>query len=256
MQDQYGALERVVGKVKSGVNKVESFLSKNWQESGQPVSEFKDIRKLRDLQENYRSKYQSLNSNDTVGKAKLSSNFLSRYIVILRNYLSFFRLTNENINRYEQALIDMYESKRGPLTFSDGEDDSQPAVIQKVIRGLNRQETDPIRERVLDARNDIIKAIEDFHPNLASQVNSRYNLDIVSDLGILLTTLYNLNEKLLSIFEEAIIKAQEKYNRYQEQLRSTTQSSAPEQPEQEATDAYLSGNLNAKDKKIKIKVKK
>ena len=256
---QFGALEKVVGKLKSGISKIESFFSNNWKESSQSSNAFKDIRKMRELHERYNLELSNLNPKNLNGKNILMVEFLSRYIVIVKNYLSFFRLTNQNIDRYEETIIKMYEAKKGPMTFGENEDDSQEAVIKKAVKGLSRAELEPIREKVFESRDDILKAIKDFHPDLFSRINSKYNLDINNNLPNLLNILYKVNKNLIVMFEEGIVKAQTKYNYYKEQAnrnRVNNQEQQPQQEEQQAEDAYLSGNLNATDKKIKIKIKK
>jgi hypothetical protein len=147
MQDQFGALERVVGSVKSGINRVQSFFSKNWEEVKDPDNRFNEIRRIQDLNDRFASEIQRLNPNDVRGKNVITSYYLSRFITILKNYISFFEVARQDLERYKKAVVKTYEDKNGaiPRRFLTPDQSgsrvlSDEQVFQQVLRKIDKKD--------------------------------------------------------------------------------------------------------------------
>lgn len=229
MQDKFSAMEKVTGRVKSQVSKVQSYLSNlDFNPSNGLESDFNGIKKISVLNDKFvELKRKATNELEV---ADLSIKYLNQFIIILSNYNSYFAKIENDFYRYRE-------------------------------KGSYRTTTEvkQIQNVVLKVKRDLLEALYDFNESFADKINARYNLDIEGDYAVLLDLIPTISKAIIVVFNRQIRKSKFKIINFQEEIRSGRSKkkiNKPQTQEVEATDTYLTGASTNKTKKIKVYVKK
>jgi hypothetical protein len=254
---QFGALEKVVGKVKSLGSASRKIA--NWIESSQwkaPVSPFgknpfTETKNLVNLNKKYKELFPQFKNN----RSLLNYNYLSQRIVIIKNFIEaldllqddFIKLDQEQFlleqeikNNSQGGDIPTFEELLAQYTNSSGQfDPSKRPVEEAAKQRANKAQALLEFEKIIN--EELRTLLRQFAILKQVVTDPDYANDKIKFTGDLIKAykaeLQNSNTKL-SLYAEEVETGQEK------------------EKVQKSEDAYLSGNLNATDKKIKIRIKK
>lgn len=254
---EFDALGKVVGKVKSigsSVRKIAGWIERaQWKAPENPFGKnlFSGIRNLVSLNKKYRELFPQFKNN----RSLLNYWYLSQRILIVKNFV-------EGLDILQQSYIDF--DRRKSLFEKEIQERSQKIPTQ---RELLEQFVDPrtgqfdpnkksTRQQQEEADEKGKKALE----NLEAEINSELKT-LLREFGILKEMLSDqdyMNNKikftgeLRKKYEADLEKSKVKLPLYEEEVRTGKKR----EKVQKSDDAFLSGNLNARDKRIKIRIKK
>lgn len=253
MPNEFNALGRVTGRVKSQASKIQSYLS-NLEFDNPQVSEdnFRGVRNITTLNERFTELKRKANSPLEI--SNLSVQYLSQFITILSNYNTYFSKLENDFLRFQNKIIEIHGNEQArDYEFED--------VVLGLIRDLRDQgklnEIKDIESNVLSRKKALMEAVEDFSDRFADKIYSKYDLDVERRLDVLLVLIPKIAEAVNIVFNQAIEKAKEKLALYREELQTRTakpkrnQNQEQQPQEAEATDNYLTAA-----RKIKVSVKK
>ena len=254
---QFGALEKVVGKVKSLGSASRKIA--NWIESSQwkaPVSPFgknpfTETKNLVNLNKKYKELFPKFKNN----RSLLNYNYLAQRIVIIKNFIEALDLLQDDFIKLDQERslleqeiknnsqggeIPTFEELLSKYTNSSGQFDPSKKPVEEAEKQIANK-TQALLEFEKIINEELKTLLRQFAILKQVVTDPDYANDKIKFTGDLIKAykaeLQNSNTKL-PLYAEEVETGQEK------------------EKVQKSEDAYLSGNLNATDKKIKIRIKK
>lgn len=254
---EFDALEKVVGKVKnigSSVRKIERWIeTSQWKAVENPFGKnlFSGIRNLVSLNKKYRELFPQFKNN----RSLLNYWYLSQRILIIKNFV-------KGLDILQQSYIDF--DRRKSLFEKELQERSQRVptseeLLEQFVDPRTGQ-FDPNKKSKKKQQEEADERTKKSLEELEKEINSELRI-LLREFGILkemLTDQDYMNNKikftgeLRKKYEADLEKSENKLPLYEEEVRTGKKRKKV----QKSDDAFLSGNLNARDKRIKIRIKK
>lgn len=254
---QFGALEKVVGTIKSlgSVSmKVQNWIeSSQWKAPENPFGKnlFSETKSIVNLNNKYKEIFPKFQKN----RSLLNYFYLSQRIVITNNYVEALNLLQDDFIKLDQerSLLEQEiknNSQGGDIpTFEE--------LLSKYTDSFGQFDPSkkPVEESEKQKANKI-QALLEFEKLINEELRN-----LLRQFGILkqvITEPDYANDKikftgnLIKTYRSDIEETKIKLQLYKEEVETGKEK----EKVQKSEDAYLSGNLNATNKKIKIRIKK
>lgn len=254
---EFDALEKVVGKVKnigSSVRKIASWIeSAQWKAPENPFGKnlFSGTKNLVSLNKKYRELFPQFEKN----RSLLNYWYLSQRVVIMKNFI-------EGVDILQQSYIDLDRRK----SIFEKEIKERPErvptskeLLEEYVDPTTGQ-FDPNKKSKKKQQEEADERMRKSFEELEKEINSELKT-LLRELGILKEVLSDqnyMNDKikftgeLRKNYETALKKTKDKLLLYEEEVRTGEEK----EKVQKSEDAFLSGNLNARKKRIKFRIKK
>lgn len=254
---QFGALEKVVGKVKSlgsASRKIANWIeSSQWKAPVNPFGKnpFSETKNLVNLNKKYKELFPQFKNN----RSLLNYYYLAQRIVIIKNFIEGIDLLQDDFIKLDQDRSLLEQEIR-----NNNQSGNIPTFEELLAQYTNSSgEFDPSKRPVREAakqRANKVQALVEFEKIINEELRT-----LLRQFGILKQVITDpdyANDKikftgdLIKAYRAELQNSETKLPLYKEEVETGKEK----EKVQKSEDAYLSGNLNATDKKIKIRIKK